>query len=45
MRSSYAREDNHGSVSDVTEPDQRLERALAAFVRQEFEAPIATIVA
>jgi adenylate cyclase len=28
----------------VTEPDQRLERALAAFVRQEFGAPIATII-
>ena len=28
----------------MTEPDQRLERALAAFVRQEFGAPIATIV-
>jgi adenylate cyclase len=27
----------------VTEPSQRLERALAAFVRQEFGAPIATI--
>jgi adenylate cyclase len=28
----------------VTGPDQRLERALAAFVRQEFGAPIATII-
>src|ERR1700738_1592072 len=28
----------------MTEPDQRLERALAAFVRQEFGAPIATII-
>jgi adenylate cyclase len=28
----------------VTEPDQRLERALAAFVRQEFGSPIATII-
>lgn len=27
----------------MTEPSQRLERALAAFVRQEFGAPIATI--
>jgi adenylate cyclase len=27
----------------MTEPNQRLERALAAFVRQEFGAPIATI--
>jgi adenylate cyclase len=44
MRSSHASEDNHGPRPDVTEPDQRLERALAAFVRQEFGAPIATIV-
>jgi adenylate cyclase len=28
----------------VTGPDQRLERALAAFVRQEFGAPIATVI-
>jgi class 3 adenylate cyclase len=28
----------------VTEPDKRLERALAAFVRQEFGAPIETII-
>jgi signal transduction histidine kinase len=28
----------------VIEPNQRLERALAAFVRQEFGAPIATII-
>lgn len=28
----------------MTEPEQRLERALAAFVRQEFWAPIATII-
>jgi adenylate cyclase len=28
----------------TTEPEQRLERALAAFVRQEFGAPIATII-
>src|ERR1700716_2783777 len=28
----------------MTEPGQRLERALAAFVRQEFGAPIATII-
>jgi adenylate cyclase len=28
----------------VSDPDQRLERALAAFVRQEFGAPIATIM-
>lgn len=28
----------------MSEPDQRLERALAAFVRQEFGAPIATII-
>ena len=27
----------------MTEPSQRLERAVAAFVRQEFGAPIATI--
>jgi signal transduction histidine kinase len=27
----------------MTEPSQRVERALAAFVRQEFGAPIATI--
>jgi class 3 adenylate cyclase/CheY-like chemotaxis protein len=44
MRSLYAQGDNHGSRRDVTEPDQRLERALAAFVRQEFGAPIATII-
>src|ERR1700732_2830726 len=31
-------------AQNVTEPDQRLERALAAFVRQEFGAPIATII-
>ncbi|MFI5011880.1 MAG: adenylate/guanylate cyclase domain-containing protein [Hyphomicrobiales bacterium] len=28
----------------TTEPEKRLERALAAFVRQEFGAPIATII-
>lgn len=28
----------------VTEPEKRLERALAAFVRQEFAAPIETII-
>lgn len=28
----------------MTEPDQRIQRALAAFVRQEFEAPITTII-
>ena len=28
----------------VTDPAQRLERALTAFVRQEFGAPIATIM-
>ncbi len=28
----------------MTEPDQRLERALTAFVRQEFGAPIAAII-
>jgi class 3 adenylate cyclase len=44
MRSSSAREDNHGFRRDVIEPHQRVERALAAFVRQEFGAPIATIV-
>src|SRR6202047_406143 len=31
-------------AQNVTEPDQRLERALAAFVRQDFGAPIATII-
>jgi signal transduction histidine kinase len=31
-------------VASVIEPNQRLERALAAFVRQEFGAPIATII-
>src|ERR1700737_4199678 len=44
MRSFYVQGDNHGSRRDVTEPDQRLEVALAAFVRQEFGAPIATII-
>jgi adenylate cyclase len=29
---------------DVTEPDKRLERALAAFVRQEFGTPIEVII-
>src|SRR6202047_4149139 len=43
MRSLYAQGDNHGSRRDVTEPNQRLERALAAFVRQDCGAPIATI--
>jgi adenylate cyclase len=28
----------------MTEPDQRLERALAAFAREEFGAPVATII-
>ena len=28
----------------MTEPDQRLERAVAAFARQEFGAPVATII-
>jgi adenylate cyclase len=28
----------------VTEPDKRLERAIAAFVRQEFRVPIETII-
>ena len=28
----------------MTDPDQRLERARTAFVRQEFAAPIATIL-
>jgi len=28
----------------VTDPDQRLQRAHTAFVRQEFAAPIATIL-
>jgi class 3 adenylate cyclase len=44
MHSSCEREDNHGSRRDVIEPNQRLERALAAFVRQDFGAPIATII-
>jgi methyl-accepting chemotaxis protein len=34
---------DHGSRRTVSEPDQRLERALAALLRQEFGAPIATI--
>jgi len=44
MHSSCEREDNHGPRRDVIEPNQRLERALAAFVRQDFGAPIATII-
>jgi len=44
MRSSFAREDNHGSRSDVTEPDQRVERALAASYVRNLGAPIATII-
>src|SRR6202163_1892418 len=43
MHSSCEREDNHAPRRDEIEPNQRLERALAAFVRQEFGAPIATI--
>ena len=43
MHSSCEREDNHGPRRDVSEPNQRRERALAAFVRQDFGAPIATI--
>jgi signal transduction histidine kinase len=37
--------DNHvGFRFNVTDPDQRLQRARTAFVRQEFAAPIATIL-
>src|ERR1700744_5051324 len=46
MRSSRVPEtkDNRWLCRNVTSSDQRLQRVIAAFVRQEFGAPITTIV-